>query len=135
MQDIPDEERAGKSPGLRNRRVHMANERTFLAWMRTSIAIMAFGFVVERFALFLKQVSYFIGGSATVPHRGYSSVFGILLLLLGAVMGVLSFVRFKKVEKQIDADTFQTSPILDILLMLSILAIGLLLVIYMIHSI
>ncbi|MDO8281130.1 MAG: DUF202 domain-containing protein [Thermodesulfovibrionia bacterium] len=28
-----------------NRRVHMANERTFLAWIRTSISIMAFGFV------------------------------------------------------------------------------------------
>jgi len=29
--------------GLRNRRVHMANERTFLAWIRTSIGIMASG--------------------------------------------------------------------------------------------
>jgi putative membrane protein len=34
----------------------MANERTFLAWIRTSIAIMAFGFVVEKFGLFLRQV-------------------------------------------------------------------------------
>jgi uncharacterized membrane protein YidH (DUF202 family) len=34
-----------------NRRVHMANERTFLAWIRTSIGVMAFGFVVEKFAL------------------------------------------------------------------------------------
>lgn len=33
---------------VRNRRVHMANERTFLAWIRTSIGIMAFGFVVEK---------------------------------------------------------------------------------------
>jgi len=41
---------------VRNRRVHMANERTFLAWIRTSIAIMAFGFVVEKFGLFLRQV-------------------------------------------------------------------------------
>ena len=39
----------------------MANERTFLAWIRTSIGIMAFGFVVEKFALFLKQVSYLLG--------------------------------------------------------------------------
>jgi putative membrane protein len=36
---------------VRNRRVHMANERTFLAWIRTSMAVMAFGFVVERFAI------------------------------------------------------------------------------------
>ncbi|MEK7197689.1 MAG: DUF202 domain-containing protein, partial [Nitrospirota bacterium] len=46
---------------VRNRRVHMANERTFLAWIRTSIGIMAFGFVVERFSIFVKQVSYFLG--------------------------------------------------------------------------
>jgi uncharacterized membrane protein YidH (DUF202 family) len=34
---------------VKNRRVHMANERTFLAWIRTSIGIMAFGFVIEKF--------------------------------------------------------------------------------------
>jgi uncharacterized membrane protein YidH (DUF202 family) len=32
----------------------VANERTFLAWIRTAIGIMAFGFVVEKFSLFLK---------------------------------------------------------------------------------
>ena len=40
-----------ESAKVSNRRVHMANERTFLAWIRTSIGIMAFGFVVEKFAL------------------------------------------------------------------------------------
>ena len=33
---------------------HAANERTFLAWVRTAIAIMAFGFLVEKFDLFLE---------------------------------------------------------------------------------
>jgi len=37
----------------------MANERTFLAWIRTSIGIMAFGFVVEKFAFFVRQMSYY----------------------------------------------------------------------------
>jgi putative membrane protein len=32
---------------------HAANERTFLAWLRTGIAIIAFGFVVEKFNIFL----------------------------------------------------------------------------------
>jgi putative membrane protein len=32
---------------------HAANERTFLAWVRTAVAIMAFGFVIEKFDLFL----------------------------------------------------------------------------------
>jgi uncharacterized membrane protein YidH (DUF202 family) len=41
---------------VQNRRVHMANERTFLAWIRTGIGIMAFGFVVEKFGLFIFDV-------------------------------------------------------------------------------
>jgi len=40
-----------KQVRVQNRRVHLANERTFLAWIRTSIGIMAFGFVVEKFGL------------------------------------------------------------------------------------
>ncbi len=123
------------SPKVRNRRVHMANERTFLAWIRTSIGIMAFGFVVEKFAIFVRQVSYFLGKEIAVPSRGYSSVFGIFLVALGALMGVLAFIRYKKVEKQIDEDTYQPSLILDILLTISILAIGVFLVIYLIHSV
>ena len=35
---------------------HAANERTFLAWVRTAIAVMAFGFLIERFDLFLRYV-------------------------------------------------------------------------------
>ena len=32
---------------------HAANERTFLAWVRTGIATIAFGFVIEKFNLFV----------------------------------------------------------------------------------
>ncbi|HEX7199053.1 MAG TPA: DUF202 domain-containing protein [Dongiaceae bacterium] len=32
---------------------HAANERTFLAWIRTGVAVIAFGFVIEKFNLFL----------------------------------------------------------------------------------
>ena len=120
------------------RRVHMANERTFLAWIRTSIGIMAFGFVVERFALFIKQMSYILGKSnienLLPPSHGYSSIAGILLVGLGALMSVLAFIRYKKVERQINEDTYQTSSILNILLTSLVLAIGLFLVIYLIQS-
>ncbi|MEK6681671.1 MAG: DUF202 domain-containing protein [Nitrospirota bacterium] len=124
-----------KSRKVSNRRVHMANERTFLAWIRTSVGIMAFGFVVEKFALFLKQLSYFLGKEVVPPPRGYSSVFGIFLVGLGALMGVLAFIRYKKVEKQIDEDTYRPSQILNVLLAISILVIGIFLVIYLVHSI
>lgn len=36
---------------------HAANERTFLAWVRTGIAVVAFGFLIERFNLFLLAVA------------------------------------------------------------------------------
>jgi len=132
VQRTSEEKGAAK---VRNRRVHMANERTFLAWIRTSIGIMAFGFVVEKFSLFLKQVQYFLGKEITAPSHGYSSVFGIVLVGLGALMGVLSFIRYKKVAHQIDEDSYQRSLILDVLLTLSVLAIGIFLVIYLMHSI
>jgi putative membrane protein len=117
----------------------MANERTFLAWIRTSIAIMAFGFVVEKFTLFIHRITFFLGKPdipAVPPHpsSGYSSVFGIILVAMGALMGILSFVRYKKVEREIDDDTYQPSLLLDILVTMGMLAVGIFLVLYMIHS-
>jgi putative membrane protein len=63
MPKISEEKRASR---VRNRRVHMANERTFLAWIRTSIGIMVFGFVVEKFALFVREASYLLGKPRTM---------------------------------------------------------------------
>ncbi|MDR3601679.1 MAG: DUF202 domain-containing protein [Desulfosporosinus sp.] len=121
-----------------NRRVHMANERTFLAWIRTSIALMAFGFVVERFALFIKQMSYVLGksniGILLPPSHGYSAIAGICLVGLGSLMSVLAFVRYKTVERQINENTYHTSSLLNILLTSSVLAVGIFLVIYLIQS-
>jgi putative membrane protein len=128
-----------KTGRLGNLQVHMANERTFLAWIRTSIGIMAFGFVVEKFALFLDKISYFLGKDHVpeihVHSLGYSSIFGIMLVAMGALMGALSFVRYKKVEREIDDDTYQPSLLLDIMVTMGMLAIGIFLVLYMIHSI
>jgi putative membrane protein len=117
-----------------NRRVHMANERTFLAWIRTSVAVMAFGFVVEKFSLFVKQMAYYIGKEAAPPASGYSAIIGILLVGLGMLMGVLAFIRYKKVERQIDEDTYTPSPLLGVLLAISVIVIGMFLLLYLIHS-
>ena len=139
-----------KTPSrVRNRRVHMANERTFLAWIRTSIGIMAFGFVVEKFALFVRELSSVIARSGlsgrqkdliplseAVPlSRGYSSFFGIVLVGLGTLMGVLAFMRYKIVEREIDEDTYRPSIILNVLLAISIFAVGIFLILYLVHSV
>jgi len=80
-------------------------------------------------------VSYFLGREVTAPSEGYSSFFGIFLVILGTLIGLLAFVRYKKVERQIDEDTYQPSLILDIMLTLSVLAMGIFLAIYLVHSI
>jgi len=123
-----------RPPRVRNRRVHMANERTFLAWVRTSIAIMAFGFVVEKFSLFVRQMGYYLGKEIAPPATGSSSLIGVLLVGLGVVMGVLAFVRFKTVERQIDDDTYLPSAILTVLLAIAMITIGAFLLLYLVHS-
>ena len=128
-----------KSPKGQNRSDHMANERTFLAWVRTSIAIMAFGFVVEKFALFIKGLEYSFEKPNTysvAPHSlGSSTIFGMILVATGALIGVLAFVRYKKVEREIFEDTYRPWIMLDILVALLILVIGIFLTFYMLHSI
>ena len=123
-------------------RDHMANERTFLAWIRTSIGIMAFGFVVEKFALFIKQIALFLGkspspklSSVSPSLQGYSSIFGIFLVGLGLLICLLAFIKYKKVEKQIEDDTYHPSMLLNVMLTLSVLLIGVSLVIYLNNSI
>jgi putative membrane protein len=116
----------------------MANERTFLAWIRTSIGIMAFGFVVERFALFMKQLTFFLGKTEVPLHlqtgHSYSLIFGILLVGLGVLISVLAFVRYKRVQRQIEADSFIPSSGLDLLVMLSVVGTGLFLIGFLIRS-
>ena len=128
-----------KSAKVGNPQVHLANERTFLAWIRTSIGIMAFGFVVEKFAFFIKHFSSILGKSpvaeATASSLGYSSIFGIILVGFGALMGVLAFVRYKKVEREINEDAYRPSLLLDILLTALIVVMGTFFVIYMICNV
>ncbi len=124
-----------KSPNCSD---HMANERTFLAWIRTVIGIMAFGFVVEKFAFFIRKFSYFVDKTlppeANHSHLEFSSIFGILLVAMGGLMGVLAFIRYKKVEWEINEGSYKPSLLLDIMVTLGIITIGIFLVFYMLHS-
>ena len=114
---------------------HLANERTFLAWIRTSIGIMAFGFVVVKFYLFLKQISIILGKGIVDQSKGYSSVAGIVLVNVGAIAAVLSYIRYKKTAKQLDLGYYKHSSLLMTILTAFIFSVSVFLIIYLIKSI
>ena len=80
-------------------RVLFAAEHTLLAWQRNAIALMGFGFVVERFGLFLQMVTHEPLGGA---QRGFSLGLGVLLLVLGAAVALISARQFRQVAKNLD---------------------------------
>ena len=66
---------------------HAANERTFLAWVRTAIAIMAFGFLVEKFDLFLEVAApSLVGRAVSLPGQRFGNWGGLALIVLGTAI-------------------------------------------------
>ena len=122
-----------KNQTVANPSDHLANERTFLAWIRTSIAIMGFGFVVVKFALFIKQISLVLTTKQTVlPGKGYSTQIGILLVAVGAFMAMYSYLRYRTTKKQLMIKAYKPSVLPALILTIGIVIVGTLLVIYLI---
>ena len=118
-----------------NAREHLANERTLLAWIRTSIGIMAFGFVVVKFSLFIKQLTFLLQKELVIPQQhGYSSVIGIALVAVGAIVLLLAFIKYKQTERQLNNDNFKSSSTLVLSLTIIILLISVLLILYLIEN-
>lgn len=107
-------------------RVLFAAERTLLAWQRTSIALMGFGFVVERFGLFLQVVAH---QPESGGQRSFSLAAGVLLLLLGAAVALVSARQFRQVVNSLDPSVIppgywtQIGVVLNVLM--AMIALGL----------
>lgn len=92
---------------IRNFSEHSANERTFLAWVRTGIAVIAFGFVLEKFNLFIAAVGSTSPEIAKIirldrlsgPLGRYD---GFALMVTGIVLIVIGYLRFAYDERMID---------------------------------
>ncbi len=113
---------------------HAANERTFLAWVRTGIATIAFGFVIEKFNLFMLTIA------AATPdigkeHHLLGKLSGLLgqydgtvLILVGIVLIAVAAVRFMRTSRLIDdeeahsAGSIRAELILSLVLIVAALA-------------
>ncbi|MBF0517230.1 MAG: DUF202 domain-containing protein [Nitrospirae bacterium] len=118
---------------------HMSNERTFLSWIRTSIAVMAFGFVVEKFALFMMKFTEFLTSAGqnrakveSVEH--FSSKTGLLLIIIGEVIALAAFMKYLNTARQIKHEQYFRSIGLDILMTIAIIAIAVLFTVHLIES-
>ena len=113
---------------------HAANERTFLAWVRTGVAIVAFGFVIEKFNLFMLVMA-----SAGNQDIGRHAMFermsgplarydGLAIIVIGLVLILAAAMRFIHVRRLIadqethDADGYRAEHVLSVALALVVAA-------------
>jgi len=74
-----------------------------------------------------------VGKELPLSH-GYSAAIGIFLVAVGTAICIIAFIRYRNVERQIDSDTYQPSGALSLILTGAILAIGIILILYLINS-
>jgi len=77
-------------------RVFFAAERTLLAWNRTCLALMAFGFMIERFGLFVEMMFPERCGHF---QRGLSFWVGLAFIVISALASVASSFQYRMVLK------------------------------------
>jgi putative membrane protein len=109
---------------------HAANERTFLAWVRTGIAVMAFGFVIEKFNVFLLAIA---GASPLDAGRRlqlerlsgpFGRYEGLVLIVIGIVLVVVAAARFVRTERLLaDQETHSAGGVGPELVLTVILAL------------
>lgn len=96
---------------------------------------MGFGFVVVKFSLFIRQLSFALNEKGILPGKGYSSVIGIALVIIGAIMTLLAFIRYRRIEKHLSEGTYFPSFMLSLLLTIAIVIVCLLLILYLLPSV
>jgi putative membrane protein len=122
---------------IRNFSDHAANERTFLAWVRTAIAVMAFGFLVEKFDVFLELAAPSLAGrTPSLPGQKFGNAAGLALIVLGTAMVALAAIRFVKTAKAIDSEARLPDPgsRLDLALAALLVLLGGALFVYLSHA-
>lgn len=108
---------------------HAANERTFLAWLRTGVAVIAFGFLIDRFDLFILTMS---GTASATPEQkeridalapSIGTGVGEGFILVGIIFILAAMARFVRTGILLDDQKIHSPGIGMELSLSSILAI------------
>jgi putative membrane protein len=111
-------------------RDHLANERTLLAWVRTAVATIVFGFAIGRFGIALRQLAAAQG--SRFRTTGLSLWFGTASMLIGVIIMVAAFLRFRRIQADIDREVFRTPRLLTIFVTAIVIVFGLALIVYLV---
>ncbi|HZS84919.1 MAG TPA: DUF202 domain-containing protein [Stellaceae bacterium] len=105
---------------------HAANERTFLAWLRTGLAVAAFGFVIEKFDLFLTIMAQSADGARALAQGWTGRLFapigryeGVILIALGIGIMILGTVRFARTAREIERAEYRPARHMRLEILLS----------------
>ena len=93
---------------------------------------MAFGFVAVKFSLFINQVALLSEEPLPLPDAEYSYVVGLVLIVIGVLMSLLAYLRFRQTEKQLRDGEYRSGFLLTLLLTTCIIFVGILMLIYLI---
>ena len=79
-------------------RDHAANERTFLSWVRLAIGVMAFGFVIEKFEIYLGYLVHLSGQPNKDVPSFAASMAGLVMMSLSILILAFALLRYVRVE-------------------------------------
>lgn len=104
-------------------RSHMANERTFLSWSRTSLGLLGFGFVMERFDIFIRHLLRLQGLNVRAGASDTITVLSVLAFVLAGVLILAAGLRFVSVRRHINRGEARFSLLPEFLVGMSVVVI------------
>ncbi len=103
----------------------------------TEIFVMAFGFLVEKFDLFLELTGPSLAGrTLSLPGQKFGNIAGLALIILGTAMVGIAAARFVMTAKNIDREDLRsgTGSRIDIALAGLLVLLGCALFLYLSHA-